>query len=212
MYILKEHKSEMDAREETFAEFNRYTSELVNGQHPQSANIAEKTNELNESRGELMRKWQAREAQLNHCLAYIFFERDCQLAEKWMKTREQALETPERSSTAIEDAFKKYEDIDRAISMQEAKIARLAYTANELITMQHYATPEIKTRIDEVLARWDRLKQALIESRAGLDESKTVEQFLYEAKEIEEWLDDKLMAVDELGESAMLSTGDILVS
>lgn len=158
------------------------------------------------------KRWQAREAQLNQCLAYIFFERDCQAAEKWMRSREQALETPDSaSSSALDDAFKKYEDIDRAINIQEAKISQLARTAEELIGMRHYASDEIQTRIDEVLAHWDRLKQTLIESRRGLDESKTVEQFLLEAKEIDEWLDDKLMAVDELAQSAMTSTGDIMV-
>lgn len=167
---------------------------------------------MNNDRSQLISKWEAREAQLNQCLTYILFERDCQSAEKWMTTREQALETPEQSSTPLEDAFRKYEDIDRAINMQEAKIARLSYTAEELVGMGHYASPQIKSRIQQVLARWDRLKEALIESRIGLDESKTVEQFLHEAKEMEEWLDDKLMAVDELAQSAMLSTGDILVS
>lgn len=157
-------------------------------------------------------KWQAREKQLNQCLALIFFERDCQAAEKWMTVRENALSTPTRDDeAAIEDAFRKHEDLDRAISVQEAKIVRISYTADQLLGYEHYASEEISQRRDQVLARWERLKQALIESRADLDESLSVERFLHDAKEMIEWLDEKLDAVDELSNADLINTNDILV-
>lgn len=208
--LLKEHKNEIDARAPTFVEFNKFAGELVANSHPQSADIVLKRNDLNQLCQELDRKWHAREVQLNQCLALILFERDCHAADRWMFARELSLKS-ESTGTSVEDAFKKYEDLDRAINMHEEKIARLQYTANELIEYDHYAKSEVKARIEGVLERWKKLKQVLLESRLGLDETQTVERFLLDAREMEEWLDEKKEAVEALSQAVYIDTGDILV-
>ena len=207
--LLKDHKNEIDTHDITFVEFNKFSADLVNGSHPQSADVLSKTNELNSQRVELVKKWRGREIKLNQCFSFVLFERDCQSAEKWMHVRENALML--QSSDQLDDAFRKYEDLDRAISLHEEKITRLTISAEELIRYEHYASNKIKTRIDEVLERWSKLKQSLLESRVGLDESQTVEKFLFDAREIEEWLDEKNETIGNLKTQATSDFGDILV-
>src|SRR6201999_1473488 len=51
---------------------------------------------------------------------------------------------------------------------------------------------------DQVLNRWQHLKEALIEKRSKLGESQTLQQFSRDADEIENWISEKLqMAMDE---------------
>ena len=56
----------------------------------------------------------------------------------------------------------------------------------------NYAKDEIEEKKQEVLARWQKLKEALIEKRSKLGESQTLQQFSRDADEIENWMLEKL--------------------
>src|SRR5699024_10563223 len=61
-----------------------------------------------------------------------------------------------------------------------------------------YASPSITARLAEVLDRWRKLKDALIEKKSKLGESKTLQQFSRDADEIENWIAEKLQtALDQ---------------
>ncbi len=60
--------------------------------------------------------------------------------------------------------------------MQE-KIEALQTFADQLIQSEHYAGQDIEAKKREVLQRWAKLKEALIEKRAQLGESQTLQQF-----------------------------------
>ena len=206
----KEHKNEIDARAPTFAEFNKFASELVANQHPESADILLKQADLAQLAEQVNSNWHARELQLSQCLALVLFERDCQAADRWMQARELSLSSS-TTTTTVEDSFKKYEDLDRAICLHEEKIAKLKFTSDELISYDHYAKESVRVRIEGVLERWRKLKEALMESRLGLDETQMVERFLHDAREMEEWLDEKKEAIEALSKDAFIDTRDILV-
>jgi spectrin alpha len=45
------------------------------------------------------------------------------------------------------------------------------------MSSDHYGKPEIQMKKQEVLSRWEDLKEALIEKRSKLGESQTLQQF-----------------------------------
>ena len=77
----------------------------------------------------------------------------------------------------IEMMIKKHEDFDKAIGNQEEKIEALQTFADQLVASEHYATPDIDGKNMEVLEGWSHLKDALIQKRAELGESQTLQQF-----------------------------------
>ena len=105
--------------------------------------------------------------------------RNCEQAENWMTNRETFLNADDVDSKEekIEMMIKKHEDFDKAIGNQEEKIEALQTFADQLVASEHYATPDIDGKKKEVLERWSHLKDALIQKRAELGESQTLQQF-----------------------------------
>lgn len=156
--------------------------------------------------GRINRAWIARRMELDQCLELQLFYRDCEQAENWMSARESFLAAEELDSKGdnVEALIKKHEDFDKAINAQEEKIAgmnallnfslhlvqilniltALATFADQLVAAEHYAAPDIDGKKVQVLDRWCKLKEALIEKRSKLGESQTLQQFSRDADEV----------------------------
>merc|ERR1719458_2354665 len=65
------------------------------------------------------------------------------------------------------------------------------------MSSDNYAKDEIEEKKQEVLARWQKLKEALIKKRSKLGESQTLQQFSRDADEIENWMLEKLQLAEE---------------
>merc|ERR1711963_1355782 len=80
---------------------------------------------------------------------------------------------------------------------QEEKIESLSTYADQLVASVNYAQGEIEEKRKQVLDRWQSLKEALIEKRKAVAELGTLQQFSRDADEIENWMLEKLVAVEE---------------
>merc|ERR1712008_339956 len=147
----------------------------------------------------LQRKHERR-LQLDQCLQLQLFYRDCEQAENWMSSREAFLKTDDVDSGEgdnVESMIKKHEDFDKAIGSQEEKIESLSTYADQLVASDNYARDEIEDKRKQVLDRWQSLKEALIEKRKAISELGTLQQFSRDADEIENWMLEKLVEVEE---------------
>ena len=82
--------------------------------------------------------------------------------------------------------------------LQQEKIQSLQVFADQLIGGEHYDADAIEDKRDQVLDRWSKLKDALIDNRSKLGEAQTLQQFSRDADEMENWLQEKLqIASDE---------------
>jgi spectrin alpha len=173
--------------------------QLLQNNHYASDDVRSKLAELAEAREELEKAWIARRAKLDQCLELQLYNRDCEQAETWMAAREASLrDETDGSGDNVESLIKKHEDFDRAIAAQQEKISALEAHADQLINQDHYDSDGIEDRKQQVLERWARLKEALLENRAKLGEAQSLQQFSRDADEIEIWITEKLqMAMDE---------------
>jgi spectrin alpha len=159
-----------------------------------SESIREKLDDMVQSRVNLENAYKLRKDKLDQCLDLQFFIRDCETAEQWMKSRENALKDDDSNKTSsnskanVEAAIKRHEDFDRAINAQEEKISNLQLFAQTLISNDHYDRENVSGRINHVLDRWAKLRNALIEHRSKLCESQTLQDFSRDADEIESWI------------------------
>ncbi|XP_048876599.1 spectrin alpha chain, non-erythrocytic 1-like isoform X2 [Brienomyrus brachyistius] len=196
----QEHRTEIDARAGTFQAFEQFGKQLLERGHYASPEIQEKMATLERERADLEKAWVQRRMVLDQCLELQLFNRDCEQAETWMAAREAFLAGDDKGDSldSVEALIKKHEDFDKAINVQEEKIAALQSFAEQLIVADHYAKPEISRRRDSVLDRWLRLKAQMIEKRSKLGESQTLQQFSRDVDEIEAWISEKLQtAMDE---------------
>lgn len=190
---------EIDARGETFQEFEDFGNQLIQNQHYESDSIRSKLFEMQDARNSLESSWKSRQEKLDQCLELQLFNRDCETAEQWMKSRENALkdDNGQNGSESVDAAIKRHEDFDRAINAQEEKISNLQTFANTLITNNHYDSANVTSRIAVVLERWQKLRQALLEYRSKLGESQTLQDFSRDADEVEAWIIEKLQATSD---------------
>uniref|UniRef100_A0A665WFX0 Spectrin alpha chain, non-erythrocytic 1 n=1 Tax=Echeneis naucrates TaxID=173247 RepID=A0A665WFX0_ECHNA len=198
--LSSEHRTEIDARAGTFQAFEQFGQQLLTRGHYASPEIQQKLEALDHERADLEKAWVQRRMMLDQCLELQLFNRDCEQAENWMAAREAFLASDDKGDSldSVEALIKKHEDFDKAINVQEEKIAALKSFADQLIGADHYAKPEIFKRRDEVLGRWRRLKTQMIEKRSKLGESQTLQQFSRDVDEIEAWISEKLQtATDE---------------
>uniref|UniRef100_A0A8B9RIU3 Spectrin alpha chain, non-erythrocytic 1 n=1 Tax=Astyanax mexicanus TaxID=7994 RepID=A0A8B9RIU3_ASTMX len=196
----QEHRTEIDARAGTFQAFEQFGQQLLARGHYASPEIQQKLEALDRERADLEKAWVQRRMMLDQCLELQLFNRDCEQAENWMAAREAFLASDDKGDSldSVEALIKKHEDFDKAINVQEEKIAALQSFADQLISADHYAKPEIFNRRNEVLDRWRRLKAQMIEKRSKLGESQTLQQFSRDVDEIEAWISEKLQtATDE---------------
>ncbi|XP_057674298.1 spectrin alpha chain, non-erythrocytic 1 isoform X4 [Corythoichthys intestinalis] len=196
----QEHRTEIDARLGTFQAFEQFGQQLLVQGHYASPEIKQRLEALDLERADLEKAWVQRRMMLDQCLEFQLFSRDCEQAENWMAAREAFLASDDKGDSldSVEALIKKHEDFDKAINVQEEKIAALQSFANQLIGADHYAKPEIFSRRNEVLDRWRRLKTQMIEKRSKLGESQTLQQFSRDVDEIEAWISEKLQtATDE---------------
>ena len=196
----QEHRTEIDARAGTFQSFELFGQQLLQVNHFASIEVQEKLESMNEAREDLEKAWIGRRLQLDQCLQLQLFHRDCEQAENWMSSREAFLKTDEvdgEGGDNVESLIKKHEDFDKAIGSQEEKIESLQTYADQLIASDNYAKDDIDSKKEEVLARWQKLKEALIEKRSKLGESQTLQQFSRDADEIENWMLEKLQLAEE---------------
>lgn len=208
---------EIDARGDTFQEFEDFGNELIRNSHYESENIRNKLEEMQQMRDQLEQAWKARQDKLDQCLELQLFNRDCETAEQWMKSRENALRDDNsqsgNSGDGVEAAIKRHEDFDRAINAQEEKIANLKDFAATLIQNEHYDKNDVQNRIDDVLQRWEKLRQALLEHRSKLGESQTLQDFSRDADEVEAWIIEKLQGAtdDTLKEPSNIQVTDLII-
>ncbi|XP_041098647.1 spectrin alpha chain, non-erythrocytic 1 isoform X2 [Polyodon spathula] len=196
----QEHRTEIDARAGTFQAFEQFGQQLLARGHFASPDIKEKLQILDRERADLEKAWVQRRMMLDQCLELQLFSRDCEQAESWMAAREAFLASDDKGDSldSTEALIKKHEDFDKAINVQEEKIATLQSFADQLIAADHYAQEDIANRRNEVLDRWRRLKAQMIEKRSKLGESQTLQQFSRDVDEIEAWISEKLQtATDE---------------
>uniref|UniRef100_A0A8C2J018 Spectrin alpha, non-erythrocytic 1 n=1 Tax=Cyprinus carpio TaxID=7962 RepID=A0A8C2J018_CYPCA len=198
----QEHRTEIDARAGTFQAFEQFGQQLLARGHYASPEIQQKLEALERERADLEKAWVQRRMMLDQCLELQLFNRDCEQAENWMAAREAFLASDDKGDSldSVEALIKKHEDFDKAINVQVKKIAALQSFADQLISADHYAKPEIFNRRNEVLDRsgWRRLKAQMIEKRSKLGESQTLQQFSRDVDEIEAWISEKLQtATDE---------------
>lgn len=171
-----------------------FGKQMVEQKHYATPEVNDRLNDIRLLRDQLNQTWKDKQIELVQGLDYQNFMRECEQAENWMANRESFLATPNEDDDNVESMIKKHEDLGKAINSQEEKIATLFNFADQLVKNGNPDSTNINKKMSEVLNRWKKLKDALIDKKSKLGESKTLQQFSQDADEIENWIAEKLQA------------------
>jgi len=197
--LLDRHQdlhTEMDARNNSISDFELTGRTLFENGHYASPLIQDKLIEVNNARDELEQLWNEKRDKLDQTLELQLFYRDCEQGESWMDSREQFIS--ESGTDTVESLIKKHADFNKSIAIHQQKIDELTAVADQLREKKHFAAPEIEKKKQDVLTRWDSLKNAMIDKRSKIGETQSLQEFSKDAGIISDWITEKLqVALDE---------------
>ncbi|XP_075238969.1 spectrin alpha chain-like isoform X4 [Convolutriloba macropyga] len=186
-------KNELEAKVPQFDAFYNQADDLVEGTHPESEEITKMKDEVKQALADLEEVYEDRQNKLEANRQHQQFLRDFNQNSAWMDNREKTLE---QDDDDVDSVMKKHEDFDKLINNQEEKIALLTKFADEL-GPDHYAAPDIEAKREQMIKRWEHLKEALVQKRSQLGESQTIQELVRDADDIDSYIQEKLVVATQ---------------
>ena len=136
-----EHKSEIDAREDSFSATATAGKQLLDCNHFASDDVKEKLVTLSEEKTALLSLWEERRILYEQCMDLQLFYRGTEQAGAWMAKQEAFLDNQDLGDSldSVEAMMKKHENFEKSLAAQEEKIKALEEFAVKLIEGKHYA-------------------------------------------------------------------------
>merc|ERR550519_2033747 len=196
----QEHKSEIDAREDSFRATAEAGKMLLESGHYASDEVKEKLATLSEDKNALLELWEERRILYEQCMDLQLFYRDTEQADTWMAKQEAFLINQDLGDSldSVEALIKKHEDFEKSLAAQEEKIRALDEFATKLIEGQHYAAEDVAERRALLLERRSQLLEKSAVRRTMLEDSYKFQQLERDCDETKGWINEKLkVATDD---------------
>ena len=195
-----EHKSEIDAREDSFAATAGAGQKLLDMEHYASEDVKEKLVTLAEEKTSLLSLWEERRILYEQCMDLQLFYRDTEQAGAWMAKQEAFLDNQDLGDSldSVEAMMKKHEDFEKSLAAQEEKIKALDEFATKLIEGKHYAADDVAKARESLLERRLALLDKSQSRKVLLQDSFNYHQFDRDCDETKGWINEKLkVATDD---------------
>jgi spectrin alpha len=194
-----EHKSEIDAREDSFHASAEAGQILLDNNHYASEEVKDKLVILAEEKTMLLQLWEDRRILYEQCMDLQLFYRDTEQADAWMAKQEAFLSNQDLGDSldSVEAMIKKHEDFEKSLSAQEEKIKALDEFATKLIEGQHYAAEDVAEKRALLLHRRSELQDKSAQRRIALEDALNYHQFDCDCNETKGWLNEKLKVASD---------------
>uniref|UniRef100_A0A2R5L953 Putative spectrin beta chain non-erythrocytic 5 isoform x6 n=1 Tax=Ornithodoros turicata TaxID=34597 RepID=A0A2R5L953_9ACAR len=183
--------AEIEAREESFGDVVKFGKMMIDEQHYASPEIQDRLVQLLKARDDLHLAWQRKKVYLDQLLDLHFFLRDAKQLDTLSAQQEVYLSSGDIGMTVEEvDAnVKKHEAFDKLVNSQDEKLHTLQQHGVKLVQQNHFDSPTIRKRMDEVAVRRERVKNLSTAKRQKLLNGLLLAQFRRDATEAEAWVD-----------------------
>uniref|UniRef100_A0A914P3Y4 SH3 domain-containing protein n=3 Tax=Panagrolaimus TaxID=55784 RepID=A0A914P3Y4_9BILA len=190
----QEHKGEIDARADSFAQTAEAGQKLLDDGVRESGDVRNYMNQLAEEKASLDNLWEERRILYEQCMDLQLFYRDTDQAETWMNKQEAFLANDDLGDSldSVESLLKNHQNFEKSLAAQEEKIHALDEFATKLIEGQHYAANEVAKRREALLARRQQLMNKARDRNDRLKESYNLQAFDRDCDEMLGWINEKL--------------------
>ncbi|XP_071961269.1 spectrin beta chain, non-erythrocytic 1-like [Antedon mediterranea] len=196
---LSEIKTEIIARQDNFSAISEAGEILLTEGHFARIDIADKLSYVSKLQTELDRTWKHKQDELDKALALQVFLRDAQQLEVMTKQQETLL-TQTTIGMSVEDVDvqrKKHDAFEKVLVVQEEKKLSLERFGNELLSSDHVDAPIIQVKLQEVMAKREKVKEISNERSKQLNIAKLQREFERDLNEAKEWLQQKLKVLKD---------------
>lgn len=195
--LHQERKIEVDSRDETFKDLQKRGEELV-ANYEQNEQVSNALATLNDSHETVQREWQARATHLREANELQQLESHADQIEIWLANKEAFLNNDDigDSYIAVETLIKKHEAFEKIL--QSENINQFEQFAKKILDKNPTEVNAVRTRLNNVLERKQKLLQQSELRKQKLAESFQLQRLLRNLYEVERWLNQKIqVALDE---------------
>ncbi|XP_076180871.1 spectrin beta chain, non-erythrocytic 5 kst isoform X3 [Ptiloglossa arizonensis] len=186
-------KGEIQAREESFNSVLDLGEAMVQTGHYAAMEVEEKCNQLLDERQKLHTAWQQKKVHLDQLIDLHFFLRDAKQLDNLSTTQEAAL-SGDNFGDSVEEVdaqVKKHNEFEKLLVTQEEKLTALQEHGDKLLAQNHFDSPTIARRLDEVIQRRARIRSLCEVRRNRLEAGLLHAQFVRDVAEAESWIGEK---------------------
>ncbi|KAJ6667277.1 hypothetical protein lerEdw1_017255 [Lerista edwardsae] len=167
--------------------------------------IHSRLQEIDELWDELLENCHKKRRGMQDTYKALCFLRTVDDLEKWLEDLESEMKAPEGSSNlrVLNGLFEKQEELEEDFVGHREQVQGLIDTVPEFRQEKHFLADEIEERVDTVVYRYKRLREALQERHGCLEASRLQNQFFQDVNEELTWIHEKLplAASREFGQS-----------
>ncbi|XP_069954044.1 spectrin beta chain isoform X9 [Cherax quadricarinatus] len=191
-------KAEIEAREDEFSKVVEAGGNMVEDRHYASSEVEERVNKVLEERNKLHAAWQHKKVYLDQLIDLQFFLRDAKQLDTISSTQEAALSSADFGTTIeeVDAQVKKHDAFEKLVYAQDEKLETLKNHGSKLVEQNHFDSPHIKKRIDEVVMRRARVKESTKARKRQLKDAHLYAQFIRDVGDANMWIDEKANHLD----------------
>uniref|UniRef100_A0ABD2X9X6 Spectrin beta chain n=1 Tax=Trichogramma kaykai TaxID=54128 RepID=A0ABD2X9X6_9HYME len=184
-------EKEMNANASRVAVVNQLARQLLHVEHPNSPQIVQRQNELNQKWAELRDKAESKREALNSAHGVQTFHIECRETVSWIEDKKRIIQETdglEMDLTGVMTLQRRLSSMERDLAAISAKLDSLEKEA-KLIEGDHPEEAEIiRERISQIHTIWEQLKQLLKERDSKLEDAGDLHRFLRDLDHFQAWL------------------------
>ncbi|KAK9736583.1 Variant SH3 domain [Popillia japonica] len=201
--LIKKHEDfekSLAAQEEKIKALDEFATKLIDGEHYAADDVAQRRAMLLERRSALKEKSALRKALLEDAYKLQQFERDCDETKGWINEKLKfATDESYLDPTNLGGKVQKHQNFEQELNANKTRMEEITSTGQQLIEADHYAAPQIQSRMEEIVNLWETLVQATDKKGSKLQEASQQQQYNRTIEDIELWLSEiegQLMSED----------------
>nr|ANG83465.1 spectrin alpha chain [Biston betularia] len=190
--LLKKHEDfekSLAAQEEKIKALDEFASKLIEGQHYAADDVAQRREMLLERRAALLEKSSQRRALLEDAYKYQQYERDCDETKGWINEKLKfATDDSYLDPTNLNGKVQKHQNFEQELLANKPRVDEIAKLGDQLLSQEHFAKPQIESRLTELAGLWEKLAYASELKGSKLQEAAQQQQYNRAVEDIELWL------------------------
>ncbi|XP_034253991.1 spectrin beta chain, non-erythrocytic 1 isoform X5 [Thrips palmi] len=172
-------------------ELEKFAIEILSDHHYDSNAITQKLKSVVSRRDRLKEATAARRKRLQESRQLHQFLRNMYEVEAWLTQKHQvASDESYRDPTNLQSKIQRHAAFESELTANRARVNGVTAEGEGLIGAGHFASMEIRNRLDELDAEWRRLQDASILKRERLSDAYQALLFSRTLEEVETWMDD----------------------
>nr|XP_022333961.1 spectrin alpha chain, non-erythrocytic 1-like isoform X4 [Crassostrea virginica] len=200
--MIQEHKDigeDIKAHKPKFRDVRKLGKSILD-KDPGAANVKDKLQKLGNDEEVIDQMWADRDQQLQHAYELQSFNKEADNIDSVSSGHEKFLDFADLGETVddVETLFKRHEDFENTLLVQDEKLNDLDQTADKRIAEGHPDKDHIDKRRKEVLERRHKIKERAEDRHNALLAAQGFQEFKRDADELSDWIKEKYKtATDE---------------